>query len=792
MKKISMSFAIICMMLFTSILTACGNSVKIVLSTENNVTVLKPGESTQIIMDFEEKDIVLAIIDGEEYATLSSDGVLKIKDKAVAGETVTTVAKLNDEVVSNELKITIGSIPLTGLTATANKTEIAPGAFATLTYSATPTNSNETINWVLVSGDNVASIEGNKLFVNDNATAGTQIKVKAQANSMSSNELIFTVASIVVDEDITFYAQENITADFGASTASVLTVNVWTNGQEDNTRTIEFDHVSGEDLVDLDVSGYSCTLTVKGHGTAVVRATVAGTNKSQDITINCIKAPEQIVAPESLLGRNEISTAKTIINNFAFDAQGTNVCQDMTYQFKKYVGNDYVTTDEVTLNANGLTFTETGKFKVIATSNSGSVREVSKELVFNVNEGVNVATFEEFRTVLRDANYDGKPVNIINLTKTGNTDSYDLIPSVILNGTENENSHLNDIRIEIIDKNVNINGNGFRINLSGMKFFASADDYGAFIKINNDASPYKIEDEDTPQQQAEKKRDLSQADFAVNIRDLVLIGSSDVTGRSSTNNFDPEHPELSLNGDFNAPKSAFRRGIEVGGDDIMIAYQVNMDNITVTNFAVGLRISHAVSGSKVSNTRIDQCYANGIESNANEIVFENMSYGLCGATGIEITPDNCNTAGLNFNGNQTVTFAGTISYDEAMMGNTVYFKLFAKRFGSIPSIIKGAAAAALSEKDYDQATQNNILTNIVDTTDGEDTKFILLALIFEENNTSVVNYQMSGLDQNGVVRFGDLTGINTTNEYIILPLDLGGDNLGSALLYNMNCYNDWK
>ena len=173
-KRITTAFAIACMMLLSGVLTACGGDVKIKLSTEDNVTTLKPGESTQIIMDVENEDVVLAIIDGEEYATLSSEGVLTINADAVAGEEVTTVAKLDDKVVSNELTITVGAIALTSLTASANKTEIQPGGTARLSYAATPNNTNENIEWKIIEGSSLARISEDTLIIKDDATVGAK------------------------------------------------------------------------------------------------------------------------------------------------------------------------------------------------------------------------------------------------------------------------------------------------------------------------------------------------------------------------------------------------------------------------------------------------------------------------------------------------------------------------------------------------------------------------------------------------------------------------------------------
>ena len=72
-----------------------------------------------------------------------------------------------------------------------------------------------------------------------------------------------------------------------------------------------------------------------------------------------------------------------------------------------------------------------------------------------------------------------------------------------------------------------------------------------------------------------------------------------------------------------------------------------------------MRINHAVN-STISNTRVSNCFSNGIEIDASIITLSNMNYGPCGGPGIEVTPDDCNLAGLNFDKNQQVTFDGTI------------------------------------------------------------------------------------------------------------------------------------
>lgn len=810
-RKFCTALVMSCMMLVSGFAAACDSeSIQVEISTENNVTTLKPGESTKIIMDVENDDIVLDIIDGEEYATLSSNGVLTIKENVLAGEVVTTVAKLDNKVVSNELDITVGAVALTALTISANKNDVVPGSAVTLSYVATPTNANEKIEWKIVDGAEHASIIGNTLIIADTALAGTIIKVKAQAESMSSEELTFTVGQ--ASSEVAFLSlNDKYVVDNGASTLTAINVEVYDGtGTTVADKTIEYSIISGADVLDLNPEGYSCELNVLGHGTAKVRVSIAGTTTYKDVDVNCIKAPEQILAPVALADKAGIEFhsgfgTNNAINNFEFQTTGSNVCQEMTYKFEKLNNTTYETTTNVTLVNDTLTFAEVGTYKITARSNSGSVSEVSHEMVFHVNEGVNVSTYEEFK-----ANAEaGKIVNIFNMAQTGNTGEYDLIPAVILNNTlGNEPTYqeisnaIADMSVRIIHKNTFINGNGYKLDVSGLKYYNVINptgdgdlyrDYGNLIDIDCNQE-YKTAYKGVARQ-------LTQADFIVSINDLEVVGNASVGGNIGDKIYNADSDQtleklmtehLVIDDDSNPAgklRSSFNRGIEIGGDQEFVAYQVSINNVKVSGFSAGVRISHAVN-SKMSNAYVGNCFTNGIEVSASEMCFENMTYGLCGAAGIEITPDNCTKSGLHFNSKQTITFAGDISTTNLNNGSTPYMKIWAAtELGgtTVAQIIQGSMLASIYKESYN----NDVTPNEDDikkmsnakTTNGD---IAFVALMFNgktEKNESILAY--ANFDANGIIDFGDIQAENDNHTYITLTLGT----FGTALLYNINELN---
>jgi hypothetical protein len=202
-----------------------------------------------------------------------------------------------------------------------------------------------------------------------------------------------------------------------------------------------------------------------------------------------------------------------------------------------------------------------------------------------------------------------------------------------------------------------------------------------------------------------------------------------------------------------------------------------------------MRLSHAVN-SNISNTYVGDCFVNGLEVAASEITFTNMTYGLCGAAGIELTPERYQYAGLNFSKNQTITFAGSISIDRSSLNNgaTPYLQLFAQANDiGITTIVNGSLIYALGGNPLDPnpsmedlQKMSNVITSI------SEPQMSIIALIFngEEGNLSELKYSNELND--GIVSFRDIE-VNDQHQYVELELL---ENLGRVLLFNLNYVQD--
>ena len=741
------------------------------LSAQNGATSAKPGETIQFATDAAADDlanVTYQITVGQNLATISANGLLTINSNATPDQVVKVVAKLGNK-TSNEISITITDIDLETITISSNKNFVAPGAAATLEHVLAPANTTQNvIAWQFVEGSSFASINGNVLLVNSNAPQNSVIKIKATGANGTIESNVITITVGYDDNALTLsYNQDNLTLDNDDNTASkALTVSVFDSesGMPVSNKDVTFEIVSGSDLLQISPNGYNCGLTILGHGTATVRASLTNNQDEYvDATITLIKAPEQILVPEVLRTKQsiEFAVAKNAEIKFEVEITGEKVCEEVSYTFAKYdsVNGTYIAETSAgefgTFSAGKITFNTTGKIKVTATSASGSQKTVYAEQVFEVNNGVNVSTYEQLQSVLNSTTYAGTPVNIVVMDKTNATYGYDLVPEFILNNNQTNPQQVIDSVIFVQNGDLILNGNGYKINFSGLKYFSEAGErYSSLIKITG----------------AENAGN-TQADHYVEINNLKLEGNVSVDGKVGETNF-----ETSMI-DGNGLKGSFSRGLEIGHDNAMVSYGLKINNLEINKFSVGMRINHIIDG-VVENTRINNCFSNGIESSANIITFSNMFYGACGAAGIEITPDNCATAGLNFNQNQIVKFAGDIEANNINSGNTTYFTLLSSSLGvtgGIPAVIKGSL----------QGYSEEVISNVVKVTQDEEL-FNFIALIFNdptEQSPNTSELQYSNALQGGLIDIADITGINTTHQYIKVTIAQG---LGSALLYNWN------
>ena len=227
------------------------------------------------------------------------------------------------------------------------------------------------------------------------------------------------------------------------------------------------------------------------------------------------------------------------------------------------------------------------------------------------------------------------------------------------------------------------------------------------------------------------------------------------------------------------PVGVYCRGIQIGNDfeqtNLLSAYYLDMENVTVGQFNTGMRIYHVVNNGLAKNINVYNCFGNGIESYANIMTFENMTYGLCGASGIELTPNYDDLAGTAFDQPQHITFAGTISTTNFTTGNSLYMQNFNAMGYSVIQILQGVFSQYSPE----------VLSNVRN----ENGEFAFISFVFNDLSTmqpNVTKYEYKNIDGAGIVNINDLTGVDTTHKYIEVNVVVGGFPVGTVLVYNFN------
>ncbi|MFQ6724285.1 MAG: hypothetical protein ACLRFE_03005 [Clostridia bacterium] len=736
MKKLKKSLLLSivgCFAFFVAMLSGCGKD-KITLSTTDDVTKLKPGEGVQLLIDGKTPDgFTFRINEGSDYAEIDENGVLTISVTAEPGDIVKVLAEKNS-MKSNEITIVVDSIDITAIEASAEVTEVMRNNFYELSSVVTPANATEQVSWVILQGGNYAEISGRDLKIKSTAPYNTIIKVQAQGKNVSSNILEFKVVEYS-ESGLYLDGYDEITRLDAAETPYVYKVGVYNeNSQLVLGKTLGYS-LSTEDQQILSVTkdGYDFTLRAIGHGVATLRITLGEVYK--DVEVNCIKAPEALMLPQVVQTKKDIDFSTGInqeISNFNVGVKGENVCSDVTYTFEKRDGSNWTSSTAGTFNDGKIKFTEEGKFKVTATSVSGSILEKSVSMQFTVNDGINVSTFAELQTAL--INSTGKTINIVNMQTNKLTPIISNVQDIL------------NVKTTVASGDLKLFGNGYEVDLSSLSVVdAASGDLGTFLKISGAA-----------------KEGNAEADHKVVIKDVAFKGNSNLSDSNS--------------------KGKYFRAIEIGGDKDEISYLVDIKNVKISQFGVGLRVSHAVSyneknTSSLYNVTVENTWSNGIETAACQIVLDSINLGLCGGCGMEVTPDSFNKAGLLFNQAQNVKFVGTWNANNLNNGETPYFASMNLSGLTVPMLINGSIAANLGAK-----------SNVVN----DEGKLNMIALVFNDvSGFPTISPNGSEITDNAafassMINYSDIDGVDTTHKYIEVNLVYETYNLGSVILYNFN------
>ena len=751
------------------------NSISISLDR----TVANRGDTVNVTVTLTENgetvnadDAELQITKGAEAATLVGTK-LKINEDAVNGTEIEVVATYKG-LTSNTVKVTV-KIPVTAITISAPQSFVPAGSFVTLQTAFTPAGlTNIPVEWLVTEGADLCTVSGNNLMVNAGATEGATIKVKAKFGDVVSNELTFTVGDGAEETYFLYLSQSALTVDRNGATDTLLEVEVLDGDFNPvDGKTVTFELVTGTDLLTLEQNGNLCYFSALKHGDAVLRVSLPGTNVSKTATIKVIVPPDAVKLPDVFVERLGLDYNFSMVKpgegtpdrlDFSASVFGDGVCTNLKYTFAH---EDGTTGDAVAVWGDGkITFKKTGRVTVTVSSDSGSRNETTASYRFQINQGHNVRNYTELKSLLESDSYNGEIVNIVVSEKptgaNGYAYGYDLVPPTALkaNAEQTWQEIFWSSTINAYNKNVHINGNGHKIDASQLRAVTQAEldtlAQQGYSFSYVDAILMIAPNAQDPMQVAGKQHSVKIFNFEV-VGNTPINFAGDLDGK--------------------VPVGSYNTGIYIGSANYDVVYHLEMSNVTASKCHVGLRFRHTISDSTVDDINVYNCFSNGIETEASIITFGDMTFGSCGAAGMEMVPANSNRAGEGFNQPQKITFAGVIDTSANLSkGDSLYLQNF-----TVPGL-----GYKVTDIIYGVMQQYPASGSHMMNANGE---FAFVTFIFHDAEIGANKSQAAypAYQNGGIIDATDLPTdgtFDTTHEYIRLEIAIGGNSLGYALLYN--------
>ena len=778
------------------------------VSRGENITlnaVLKSAEAGETPVE----DAEYIIVEGADYATISGNVLtvgnnapdaaiiqVKARDGATESNVVTFIVRVNLAATSIVIEA-IGS------------SSVVRGGTKGLIATVEPSAAASLVEWVITEGSNYATIKGTTLVVAPEAEVGATIKVKAYAGAVESNELVFTVSATQQEEDAAKYFislnTNNIRLDKNGTSSPVLVAEVYNfNFEKVDGVDVEFTVIEGDEYLGVSKSGSTCSFAALGHGAAQVEVRVTGTNVTANAMVDVIVPPEAVVLPEVFTERPRFEYSFSLVDPITENAEslpfvptvkGSELaCTDLVFNFVHESG---AIDDEVAVYENGaITFKKTGKVNVLVSSASGSRLEATASYTFNINNGYNVSTFDELQYVVESDFYIGQlPINVVVLEKPqGQTDyeyGYDLVPYVALlphseqtlraawHGYDAELEMKSDVRIQAVNKGVWINGNNHKIDASQLRIFTYeeyldyADRYNSSINLDapNHSSLFSAE---TWYSKGPSDPNFKKAAYSVKLYDLEVVGNVPIDYDPAT--YNP--------GNTGVVTGGFTDGISIGRVDYDTHYYIDVDNVTASAFLNGVKFSNVVGNGKASNIYVYNCYSTGIMARSSIVTLENLKLGICGATGIELGPEDSAKAGINSDEKCKITITGTVDVSANLNdGNTNYFQYYHVGGATVPQIITMNVANYAASQVAHARNKNG--------------QFIFVSLLFNDMSTLAANQSIveyPAYQAGGIIDMAELPtddSVDTTHQFIKMTIyapipNVGTVPVGTAYFYNHN------
>ena len=794
----------LCMMCLGICLTGCGKSLEVY--QQDGTYEIAPSKTLQLSVKkngIEENAVVEFVVDGD--ATISSDGLLTANKDAKVQSKIKVYAKVGNT-KSKEITIVVVDLVPTSIKLSADKTVVTKGD-VNFSLSYTPTYAtikNYTLqvtkiddeelndtnkNWVTFDGD-VMTLTGG-----DEIPDGTKFEVTATLNGYNDITSKITITKRANPENISTIVAVNqniITAKDASTFASITAFDK--NGKKVDVDLDYFSYVSLDESVATVSENGEIIPTGHGETTIEVRK-IDSENADTTFKVYVMVTPENINIKNVKVDTFSYSKNSDLVLNI--DATNTtyeNKCSKVfDYKFEMVDGS-YSGEEVATVSGGKITFNKTGKVKVTVVSNSSLNNiatknyEKSKEIIVDVNEGINIHSVSEFVAYAKQTtNIVANIASDLILTSEENFGLVDgIYPSLELRGD----------RI--------INGNGFVLSTLNLPLCDSENK-------GNDLLYFARKTENTP--------------FKVQINNFEIVGCGSLDGNYD-GNVTADKGRRVLNAKYEYCHT-FRRGIRIYGDkyDEGRAYvkDLKLENVKVSGFDVGIRIEHAVDG-YLSDINISKCFSNGMEFNQNTLTLNNVTLGQVGAFGIEMTSDDIQEkttadpkacAGKDYNETPSLKLTGYINSGNYNNGtSTTYMSALTSKLGmSVPSlvdsIIKGTIDYIMSEAGVTGETKTNLETKLSTVMNkclkrnGNDMNFYLLIFVnrgeittYNEGNKTGKFAQYTSNDDN-MINVNDILSNLAQNpedttyqnyQYIQMDLDTQdlskGGNLGQVILVN--------
>lgn len=752
------------------------------------------------------KTISYEIIAGEDKGSLANN-ILTFASTARGGDTITVIAKV-DNVESRPVTISL-DVALAEITASSDKNEMDGNGYAVLSYVILPIDANAgTVSWVFVAGEDIAALNGNILTFS-NASIGDIVEIKAVCGAVESNVVSITRVASELERALLYsFEEDRITLDTMDNTGATRLAGTLYDGLG---RVVEDVDVSyelaegGADYVSISSDG---TITPIKHGTAIVHAVAEGKTLSS-ATIRVIMPPVALALPEVFaerigyeysIGTKTVRLGEQIdrwhwqgmdtrvddVLPFVFTPLGNNVCMDYAVSFE-LVEEDGLTdktpSEEIATYADGaISFLKKGRIRVNASSTSGSKVEARTSYVFNVNDAINIHDHLTLKVLAYHLPSTGTlAVNLVLLDKiTGQVDGPNGIETKEYGYALVSNECLKPISQQSVEEHVfgpyggRIYSYGRGLTIYGNRYTFDASNTRPILASDNITNEGELVISYTSLLGLANPNAKPGEPFSFGLYDMNFIGDSGI--------------EVDTTGHY-------VRAVEVGYQTDN-AYFVDIKNVNISGFNGGLRVSHALNG-LIENIRVDNIYSNGIELSASQITVRDITYGRCGACGIELTPDGCSEAGIKFNENQVVRMEGYMRI--ASIENGATFNNAGTRYmvgyqgGAVPALVNGYLAA------YGATISNHLSSN---------GSIVFCGMIFNSftsmtPNSSTWNY--ANADMNGIITIeelitdatasGDANYKDTEHQFILMQISIpaggamglpAGTPLGTVLVYNLN------